>query len=67
MCSKMKVSRNNRRENRRPKKNAPKIFQTYMKQKLALTFLLVALVLFGLAVAVGVIVGKNGKDYSVER
>ena len=35
-----------------------------MKQKLALTFLLVALVLFGLAVAVGVIVGKNGKDYS---
>ena len=35
-----------------------------MKQKLALTFLLVALVLFGLAGAVGVIVGKNGKDYS---
>ncbi len=35
-----------------------------MKQKLALTFFLVALVLFGLAIAVGMIGGKDGNDYS---
>ncbi len=55
MYSNMKASRKN--------KNAPKIFQTYMKQKLALTFFLVALVLFGLAVVVGVIGARDGEDY----
>ena len=34
-----------------------------MKQKLALTFFLVALVLFGLAVAAGSISWKKGEDY----
>ena len=34
-----------------------------MKQKLALTFFLVALVLFGLAVVVGVIGARDGEDY----
>lgn len=46
------------------RKNAPKIFLKYMKKKLALTFFLVALALFGLAVAVAVIGQRDGADYS---
>lgn len=59
----MKTSQENRNGRKSRPKNAPKIFQKYMKQKLALTFFLVALVLFGLAVCVGIIGGKKGEEY----
>lgn len=63
MYSSMKTSRVNDQGRKKRPKNAPKIFQKYMKQKLALTFFLVALVLFGLAVAAGSISWKKGEDY----
>lgn len=52
----MKASRKN--------KNAPKRFQKYMKKKLALTFVLVALVLCVLAVTVALIGAKDGEEYA---
>lgn len=60
----MRKSRENEnREEMIRKEKPPKHFLRYMKKKLALTFLLVALVLLGLAVVVGFIGKENGEDY----
>lgn len=63
-CSNMRTSRENNTAGKKNRsKHTPKIFQKYMKKKLALTFFLVALVLFGLAIVVGFIGRDHGEEY----
>lgn len=60
----MKTSQNTKGPGKKNKKNSPRLFVTYMQEKLAVTVMVITLALFALIVVLYQLIKNNQEDYS---